>query len=377
VASGPAAATGPVSLTRMAARVPRIDQFVPSLARHDAIGNHVLALARLLREAGYDSDIFYEHVDPALAAGARPYRECDPRPDPGRLILYHASTHSDMTGWLIRAAAAGQAVVVDYHNITPACYFAGWEPRAARSMEQGRRQLAQLAPWVRAAVADSEYNAAELCDFGIAGAQACPVLVDLDQYHAPPDPRAVAVLEGGPRWLFVGRIAPNKCQHDVIAAFALYRRLAAPDARLALVGGPTSPRYLAALRQMVDDLGLAGAVELPGSLPFPTLLAHFARADVFVCLSEHEGFCVPIIEAMELGVPVVAHAAAAVTETVAGAGLLLDGKDPLTVAVAVDRLLSDPAEAARLVAEGRRRAGELALPATAQRWRETLSSLIP
>ncbi|HET6965538.1 MAG TPA: glycosyltransferase family 4 protein [Acidimicrobiales bacterium] len=341
---------------------------MPSFARHDAIGNHVLQLRRLLREAGFESDIFYEHLDPRLTGEARPYTECDPTSEPGRLILYHASTHTDMTEWLIEASIAGQPVVVDYHNITPSQYFSVWESRAARSMELGRRQLAQLAPHVTAALADSGYNAEELAGFGIDGAVACPILLDLDEYHQPPDPATAARLTDHPLWIFVGRVAPNKCQHDVVAAFAAYRRLYAPASRLAIVGGATSGRYQRGIEHMVEDLGLQDAVDFPGSAPFPELLAYFHRADVFVCLSEHEGFCVPVIEAMELGVPVVAYSAAAVTETVADAGVLLQDKDPLTVATAVHALLSDDDRRAAVVRAGRVRAGSFSREVTSQRW---------
>lgn len=360
----------------MPGAVTRIDQFVPALARHDAIGNHVFQLRKLFRSAGYESSIFYEHIDPQLSAEADHYLGADPSPNPGRVILYHASTNADMTEWLVSSAARGQRIILDYHNITPACYFARWEPRAARSMELARRQLAELAPWVSGALADSQYNAEELAEFGIREAVACPILLDIEEYHAAPDPARVAALEGQhPRWLFVGRVAPNKCQHDVVAAFAVYRRLYAPDARLAIVGGTTSPRYRAAVRDMADEFGLGDAVEFTGSTPFGELLAYFAQADVFVCLSEHEGFCVPVIEAMELGVPVVAYAAAAVTETVADAGVLLSDKDPLVVAAAVDALLSDEQRKQEVAAAGRERAGAFSFDVTAKRWLEQLAML--
>lgn len=356
----------------------RIDQFVPSFAFHDAIGNHVQQLRRLLRQAGYLSDIYYEHLDPRLAGEAFPFRQCPEGHQPGRIILYHASTHSDMNGWLIAAAAAGQPVVIDYHNITPPAFFARWEPRAASSMEMGRRQLAELASWASAGMADSEYNAAELRGFGVADCVPCPILLDLAEYHAPPDPAALHRLEqpgGATRWLFLGRVAPNKCQHDVIASFAVYRRLYEPDSRLALVGGATSARYQRSLEDMVDDLGLRGSVDFAGSAPFGELLAYFHRSSVFVCLSEHEGFCVPVIEAMELGLPVVAYSASAVTETVADAGVLLTGKDPLEVALAVHDLLRDPARREAAVAAGRDRAASFSFERTSKRWLAELSRL--
>jgi glycosyltransferase involved in cell wall biosynthesis len=175
---------------------------------------------------------------------------------------------------------------------------------------------------------------------------------------------------GGSRWLFVGRLAPNKCAHDVIGAFACYRQLFDPRARLALVGIPTSSHYLAALVRLVAELELGDAVELAGSVPFEELLAQFAMADVFVCLSEHEGYCVPVVEAMELGLPVVAYAAAAVPETVGDAALLLDDKDPLAVAVAVGDLLADPARLDALRSAGRARAEALSLPRSSARFLE-------
>ncbi len=281
-----------------------------------------------------------------------------------------------MNDWLIGAGRAGQMIVVDYHNMTPAEYFSAWEPNAARSMQLGRRQLADLAPFVTGAVADSQYNATELAEFGIHGAEACPILLDLTEYHAPPDPVRAARLEDHPLWLFVGRLAPNKCQHDVIAAFAAYHRLYGPGSRLAIVGGATSRRYHHQLTSMAADLGISQAVEFVGSAPFPELLAYFHRADVFVCLSEHEGFCVPVIEAMELGLPVVAYAAAAVTETVADAGVLIQDKDPLVVATAVHELLSDDARRHETVERGRARAATFSLEVTSETWMAELRRIV-
>ncbi len=363
------------------ARPLRVDQFVPSFVLHDAISNHVRQVQRILRDAGYLSDVYFEHLDPRLEGRARSYRECDPTPDAHRVLLYHASTHSEMAGWLIDAARGGQRVAIDYHNITPSEYFARWEPIAARSMELARRQLAEILPWVGLAVADSAYNASELEALGHAGAAVRPLLLDLSEFHQQPDPATAARLadarRSGPLWLFVGRLAPNKCQHDVIAAFAVFRRLFAPGARLALVGGATSVRYVSSLRSMTDRLGLGDSVEFAGSLRFAEMLAYFRAADAFVCLSEHEGFCVPLIEAMEAGTPVVAHRSSAVTETVASAGILLDDKDPLSVACAVQALIDDPARRTAAVGAGRRRAQAFALERTTSMWLQQFGGPAP
>jgi glycosyltransferase involved in cell wall biosynthesis len=357
----------------------RIDQLVPGFARHDAISNHVLQLRRAFRAAGYDSDVYADWIDPRLSGEARPFSDCPAAVDPGRALLYHASTNSPMAEWLQRVAAGGQAVAADYHNVTPSRYFARWEPPAAKSMDLARKQLEQLAPVTGLALADSGYNEAELIELGYRRTAVCPILVDLEEYHRDPDSKTLSRLRrqrgrGGRRWLFVGRISPNKCQHDVVAAFAVYRRLFDPLATLTLVGGATSPRYQRALQQMSEELGLRDSLELRDAAPFPQLLAYFRASDVFVCLSEHEGFCVPILEAMELGLPVVAYQAAAVTETVAGAGVLLADKDPLAVACAVDDLLTDEARRAGMAAAGRSRAAEFSLESTRRRFLATVDS---
>jgi L-malate glycosyltransferase len=355
----------------------RIDQFVPGFAKHDAIGNHALQVRKAFREVGIQSDIWGEDIDPRMSREARFYTECSATADPERLVLYHASTQSNMAPWLKAAAESGQAVAVDYHNITPSRYFARWEPPAARSMHNAREQLASLVDTARLAVADSAFNEAELVALGYSPTAVCPLLVDLEEYHGVPHRRTLASLEreqamGGAHWLFVGRIAPNKCQHDVIAAFAVYRRLFDPRAKLDFVGGPTSLRYFRELELLIDRLELTGSVRMNVGLPFDELLAHFLTADVFVCLSEHEGFCVPILESMEVGLPVVAYSAAAVGDTVKDGGLLLASKDPMVVACAVADLLDDPARREALVAAGRDRAGEYSLERTSKTMVDTI-----
>jgi len=230
-------------------------------------------------------------------------------------------------------------VLVDYHNITPAVHFARWEPALAGNLAKGRRQLGALEPRASLGMADSAFNARELDELGYVRTAVVPILLDVASFEAhEPDPmvrRLDAVT-----WLFVGRLAPNKAQHDVVKAFAAYRKLYDPTARLRLVGGSSSHRYENTLREFVAGLGLESAVEI---------------ADVLVVCSEHEGFLVPLLEAMHHRLPIVAYAAAAVPETVDDAGLLLNVKDPCTVATAVHRVVSDDRLRAQLVDAGTRR----------------------
>ena len=335
-----------------------VHQFLPSFSSGDAIGHHVLRVQQVLREAGYDSEIFADETQPAVRRLARHYREFEP-PAAGQptWLLYHLSTGSPVAAFL---AGTGLPIAVYYHNVTPARFFDRWAPEAASGSRAGRSQLRRLAAESRFAMANSGYSAAELDEEGYASVSVVPVLVDFTEYDAAPDRATLDRLrrrrdEGGATWLFVGRLAPNKCQHDVIAAFALYRELFDPAAHLVLIGGRTSMLYWEALGLLAEELGCAGAVEITDVLTFPQLLAHYRTADVFVSLSEHEGFCVPLLEAMHFQVPVVALGGSAVSETVDDAGLVLPAKDPVEVACAVHRVLSDDALRAGLVTAGRRR----------------------
>ena len=356
-----------------------IHQFLPTFAPRDAIGTHAVHAQRILRGLGLESEIYAEGIVRSGRRQARSYRSYGRRTSPGRTwLLYQLSTGSAVADFL---QARPEPKLVNYHNVTTAALFAPWEPHVAVECAEGRRQLRELAPRVELGIAVSAFNEGELRAAGCPRTTVAPVLVDLDATDVGPDPDVLARLErakeaGGSDWLFVGRVAPHKCQHDVVRALAVYRRLYDPHARLHLVGGAGSHAYVSTIQSYVASLGLSGAVDLAGSVTPEALLAHLRTADVFVCLSEHEGFCVPIVEAMRLGVPVVAFASTAVPETVGGAGLMLDAKDPLTVAAAVDRVLSDGELRGRLVAAGARRAAAFTLDRSARRFTEVVGKFL-
>ena len=343
-----------------------LHQLLPSYARRDAIGSHALRLQALLHRAGYASEVFAKWRDDAPGP-CQPLSALRTRPGERTVLLYHLSTGSDVAALV---AERGEPLVVDYHNITPHDVFGRWEPTIGPELAQGRQQLGELAGRATLAVADSAYNASECKEVGYRQAEVAPILLDVDGLVAEVDEVARQRLgderaaRGGKDWLFVGRLAPHKAQHDVIKAFAAYRRAYDPNARLTFVGGPSSHSYLKALEGYVGTLGLNGAVRIRGSISAGELAAHYATADVFTCLSDHEGFCVPLLESMAHGVPVVAFAAAAVPETLGGAGLLLPRKDPATVAAACHRVATDRALAARLTAAGRARLARFSLANT-------------
>jgi glycosyltransferase involved in cell wall biosynthesis len=348
-----------------------IHQVIPVLAPHDAVGNHTLQLRDALRHAGFESEVFAEM---RLGHHRNTGQALNDYPAGGAvdLVLYQSSTGSTAVDWLLRR---DDPIAVNYHNITPASFFEAWDDQAAASMRRARVQLGSLARRSRLALADSPFNAAELTELGYSPVVVAPLLLDLDARLAAPDPTVAEHLArrgGGHQWLFVGRLAPNKCQHDLIAAFAAYRAVYDRHATLTLVGSEAAPAYSDALYGLIDDLDLHGAVTVTGAANDAELAAYFAAADVYVSLSRHEGFGVPLLEAMVHDVPVVALAAAAVPDTVGDAAVLVDRSDPDLVAATVSQLMEDEAFRAALVAAGRRVVADHSLASASATWIELL-----
>ena len=347
----------------------RVDQVIPSLASRDAIGVHTVALTEALRAAGVDSEIFYGNCTPDVASLGRPVVDLG-RAGRDRWLLYQSSIGSPVYDVL---AARPEPKLVNYHNITPAELLVDWEPNVGYEVSLGRTQLERLAPDCGLAVADSAFNELELKEAGYTDTAVVPLLIDMTATGADPDPDlagrlAAAKERGGADLLFVGKVSPHKAPHDLVKMLAVYRRCYDPEARLHLVGSPLGERYGPALAAFVDDLGLTGAVSVTGSVSPSELEAYYRSADVFVCASLHEGFCVPLVEAMGHGVPVVAYAVAAVPETVGDAGLVLDGREPLRMAAAVARVVTDAPLRARLADAAARRVAAFSLERSTERF---------
>lgn len=356
-----------------------IHQLVPSFGARDAIGSHTLQVQRVLRGLGLDSQIYAGDAHREVRRAVQPYQElAAPRPGEPTWLLYQCSTGSPVADWLL---ARPERKLSNYHNITPAPFFEPWEPHVGAELTEARRQLGELAPAIELGIADSAFNETELVAAGYRRTTVVPILLDTDTFdhdvdHAELDRLRAQKERGGSDWLFVGRVAPHKAQHDLIKSFATYRRVHDPLARLHIIGGSSSHAYWTALERFVAAVGLGEAVDLAGSVTPGVLAARYRNADVFVCVSDHEGFCVPLLEAMHHGVPIVAFGAAAVPETLAGAGLVLDDKSPLTVATAVDRVLTDDVLRAQLVAAGHHRLGDFSLAHASARLTDVVSELL-
>jgi L-malate glycosyltransferase len=345
-------------------KVNRIDQVIPSLASRDAIGGHVVQLRDLLRSRGLQSDIYYGNATPDRLEFGLPVSRLGDRSSSGRVLLYQLSIGSGVAD-IFRERS--ERKFVNYHNITPAELLEAWIPAVGEEVRWGRSQLRDLAPVTEFAVADSVFNERELQTAGYRSTATVPLLLDLDTFGGSPDPVLAARLarqksEGGADLLFVGKVSPHKGQHDLIKALATYRRLYDPEARLHLVGGAISDEYRLAIERFAQELDLLEAVDIAGSVTHEELIAYYAASDVFVCLSNHEGFCVPLLEAMYHRLPIVAYTNTAVPETVEGAGLILPDKEPARVAAAIDRVIGDPQLRALLASAAAQRVETFALP---------------
>jgi L-malate glycosyltransferase len=317
----------------------RVHQILATLGYGDAIGHEVLGIARALRAAGFDSEIIVEAADPRLEDLTVDYRDMIDEVTEDDLLIHHFSLGSRAS----RIAYALPArMVLIYHNITPPEYFLGVHDQLVRQCFHGRRELLAYRSRVDLALGDSEFNRQELEATGFSPTAVLPVVPGFDHLEVAPDARVLDAFDD--EWtnvLFVGRVVPNKRPDNVIRYFHAYKTLYNRHARLIIAGSYGGfDAYLAQLHQLVARLGVED-VHILGQVTNEELTALYDVADLFLCASEHEGFCVPLIESFYKRVPVLAYAATAVPATMDGGGVLYDTRDPRQVATLMQAILSD------------------------------------
>lgn len=310
-----------------------VHQLLPDAVTGDAITNHALSIRDHLRGSGFESDIFAKRVEAELAHEARLFddSEIDSGIDAGAGLVYHHSIGSEMTAAAI--AHAGAKCLV-YHNVTPAEFFAPYRPGFAWLLEAGRASLRRLARHFPCSVGDSAFNAAELSSAGFDAPGVLPIIVSPDKWNIEHDETLMRELQDGrTNLLFVGRCAPNKRQDALVEIFAEYLLLD-PSARLILAGeARASDPYSRKLLREIERRTLTRSVIVTGKITDAALLAYYRTAHLYLSASEHEGFGVPLVEAMWFDVPVLARRGTAVTETLGDAGALYDaGENFVTVA---------------------------------------------
>jgi len=332
----------------------RIDQWVPALHRGDAIGDS----ARLMRDAfrawGHEADVYALELDEDLEGDGRAFSGWRAG-GANDVVILHYALPSPLSGAL--EAHRGRRVLL-HHNITPPEFFVGHDPELARICAVGQQEFRRLAPHVDLGLADSEFNRRELEEAGFARTGVLPIYLDFRRYRERPDPVLRRMLDDGrTNLLFVGRVTPNKRQEDLIRLASYWRRFISPGVRLLLVGKlPRRRSYYDALQSFFYEEGFTPAeVVFAGHVDHAELLACYAEADVFVSTSAHEGFGVPLVEAMLMDVPVLAYRTSAVPDTLGDAGVQFTEKRVDEVAEMAHRLVTDAVLREAVLAGQRRR----------------------
>ena len=304
----------------------KVNQWVPAAHRGDAIGDSARRVRDLLRGMGHESELYALTIDDGLRNDVRPF--ADSSSTTGDITIFHYALPSSMSEAF---ASLPKGRVLQYHNVTPAKFFAPYDPALFRLASLARQELATLASGTDLALGDSQYNREELDELGFERTGVMPIAVDTARLtNAPPQPVLDDILDDGfVNFLFVGRIAPNKRIEDHIKLAEQYKRYIDAYYRFIFVGRyDVVPRYYAAIRALMDEYKmLPERFVFTGPVPDAELAAYYRASSVYISLSEHEGFCVPLLEAMAMDVPVLAYSAAAVPDTLGGAGVQFAPKD--------------------------------------------------
>ncbi len=335
-----------------------VHQLVPSFSVGDAIGNHALAIRKVLADEGRISTIFAGAAHESLRQLCRPIGELRKAATADDVLLFHFSLGRDA----IEAFAAfpGRRVLV-YHNITPGEYFDGVNSRVARQCREGREALDRLAEAADLGLGVSEFNRKDLETAGFKKTGLLPIPADGGLAGVGADPSRLRQFgDGSVNILHVGRIAPNKKIEDILRVYYFFSKVR-PLSRLILAGTECDTEsYGFALREMAASLHLRNVLFL-GHVSDAELAACYQRAHAYISMSEHEGFCVPVVEAMSASVPVVAFAAAAVPETLGEGGILIMKKRYPEIAELLESVVGDADLRRRLIAAGRRRVSAFSL----------------
>ncbi len=333
----------------------RVIQVLGNLAYGDAIGYHAVAMKAILQKAGYSTEIYAQVIDDRYPRDTAKHLFCLRTPKENDLMIYHLSDGSPLNlklkTWRCRK-------ILMYHNITPPSFFEPYDVQMANETRRGLDQVKQLSNVVEKCITFSEFSMRDLIAMGYSANQIWVMpscLIPFKDYTAPPDMETLKRYGDG--WiniLFVGRLAPNKKQEDVIRAFTYYKKYINYRSRLILVGAVSVTDYADALHEYLDVLGTQDVI-FPGHISFAQLIAIYRSANIFLCMSEHEGFCVPLVEAMFFDLPIIAYRAAAISGTLDGCGVLLDDKDPRLIGEWIKRLTDDKTMRERIISGQRKR----------------------
>lgn len=332
----------------------RVIQLLTTISFGDAVSNDTIALRGAIKGMGFKTAIYAENIDPRLPKNTAEPAEKLRGLEKDDIMIYHKSTGTDLS---FKLDSYKCRKIMVYHNITPSGFFRPYNSAAAALTEYGLEGVKHLKNKVDYCIADSAFNRSELVDMGYTcPIDVRPILIPFEDYKKKPDEDIIRKYtgDGWTNIVFVGRIAPNKRHENLIRTFYHYKKIN-PKSRLILVGSYSGmENYYERLVKYTKSLGLEDVI-FTGHIKFNQILAWYRTADVFLCMSEHEGFCVPLVEAMFFDVPVIAYDTSAIADTLGGSGILLKDNDPLFAAMVIDRLVRDESLRGAVVQKQRQR----------------------
>lgn len=352
----------------------KILQLTPSLSYGDAVSNDIFAMSEVLDDMKIDNRIVC--INAADKVKSRCTFLNDITFEKEDIIIYHMSIGSQLSDIVLNAQVAFKVMI--YHNITPAHFFNGYD-NIVRICVSGRRQLKQLSYVTDYALCDSQFNADELKELGYKNVSVLPIIFNKNEYlETKPSQKILNRFDDTDivNILFVGRLAPNKKQEDVIAAFHLYNKYINPQSRLFLVGSSSSTESYEALLKQYVKANKVNNVIFSGHVSFPDIIAYYKVSDIFLCESEHEGFCVPLLEAMLFNTPIIAYDSCAVPDTLGDSGVIFTKKNQAMVAEIIDIVATDLNMRMKIIKSQRKRLEYFDDNKTKQKFREFIESII-
>jgi len=316
-----------------------IHQFHPDFALGDAISNEMVNIKNALIELGYSSEIFACHYNKFKGLKVKSYEKYDSYSALGNILIIHYSMASEGFDEIIKYP---DKKILLYHNSTPAHYFDGYSPRHQLLLAKADEDLYKFIDKVKLVLAVSEFSCEKLKDFGFKNPILLPYIFDFKKYDISPNEEIIKKYKDGhTNILFVGRMAPNKKQEDLIKIFYYYKKFINNRSRLILVGNYFDMEvYYDKLLTLVKMLKLEDMV-ITGMVDDKDLIAYYKASDLFITMSEHEGFCVPLVEAMYFGLPIIAYKSSAIEDTLGDAGILILDKNHLKIAELIGLVMND------------------------------------
>ncbi len=355
----------------------RVIQIVPSLNYGDAIGNHIIALKHIIADMGYSTAIYTESIHKKIT-----------EPDvylvtqltglkPEDVVIYHMSIGDDLN---LKVAEYKCRKIMIYHNITPPHFFSIDCAQKVESCQRGLDDVKKMVGKFDYHIAVSEFNKRDLVSMGYDPdtIDVFPIIMDMNDYRQTvPDKSIIEKYNDGyTNILFVGRVAPNKKHEDIIRAFAYYNQEINPKSRLILAGNYDGiNNYYTELVEYIKEIQNENII-FTSHISFAEILGLYAGSDMFMCLSEHEGFCVPLVEAMLFDLPIIAFDSCAVPETMGGSGIVIDNKNPVFVAKVMDKVATNQELRQDMIASQRKRLEDFEFEPLSKKFRELLGNFV-